>query len=242
MMWTAKSRLKSKNWVDKAYGILFYVSSLALLSIPVYIGFNTELLNAKTGILFILFSVFLTVAMQSFRDYKKINKIHSGTLEYFIATINPRHENFIQRLFFNGKMKCFYAIMSGLSGFFGLVCVFYKQSHPFSSNFECFYLFILIMFITFLVFLSEKINFIDVNKHKVDAKNLFAINTLEDLNENQKVKIRKEIASDIHCSGFVTRRDLRYIYTSMIDSVNHKKELELKRKEIEEYNKFTQNN
>lgn len=241
-MWTAKSRLKSKSVLEKTYGVFFYLSLLILLAMPLYIILSIESLNTKTGTLFVLCSLFLIAAMQSFRDYKKINKIHSGTLEHFIATINPRHENFIQRLFFNGKLKYFYPIMSGLSGFFGLACVFYKQSHPFSSNFECFYLFILILVVTSLVFLCEKINFIDVNNYKVDPQSLFIINNIEDLSETHKAKIRKEIANDIHCSGIVTRRDLRYIYTSMIESVNHKKELELKRKEIEEYNKFTQNN
>lgn len=236
LMLGAIGRIKSENRIEKLHGVLFYAAVATLLGLVGYylyaLFYNVEVINNFT--LFMGFGAFCLCSIISGNaDYKNPKKIHKGTLEHYLADLSPSRGGIIEYSLSDStvfKNFIFFSLMGiffvsiGV-GIFNLVNGHYLQGLLVSAN--CLY-------IVMLMFLSGGfINSIAVSSDKLDA-----IDSIENISEEDKLKFRHGAMVKIKKDGYISRSEVLSLCKDIKVSVIEQKEIEKKAKVKNNYNDF----
>lgn len=214
-----KRRVKSKNKKEKFFGFIFYLSSFLCLA-TCQIGFThlgNIVNNPENTTLFLMVLFFLLALMDATNDFADLEKLHKGSLDYFIAKINP-----IKSIIRSSRPFCiippimiiYTAIVNGSIAPF----VFF------------------IYYLSFVMILAGVINMI--NSIPVPPEELTEIDLLEDITNDEKFLLKKGISDIVIEHGYVSRGHLEQKVAKIIE-LKKKRIEENKKKEIKEkYSKF----
>lgn len=212
-------RVKSKNKKEKILACLGYFSSImSLLLCSILFGNALKLANNPNAcIAFLIATFFFTSLMSATNDFQHLEKLHKGTLLFFIAKINP-----VKSMFKSLHSFVIFPIIFIIGS--ALLFDSFK-----TLTFVCCYL---ILF-TFLIIVIRMINNIHVLPDELEH-----IDDLEDIDDNEKLLLKKAISNLIVEYGYVSRGDLLKSVSRILQLKNKRIKNITKKENKDKYSKF----
>lgn len=210
----AMRRLKSGNQADSKIGleniiylILFFVPITIsyFLYDRIYIAVGKEMTNALICCLGWISITFL-YAFHVTKDYKNINNIHKGTLQYYIYDINMPN-----KLTASQYMQQFMAgAASALSIFslIGLVAIFNLDSFPLGKFERFIYLALIFMWAIFCIRLSSGYLHNRIKSIKISEEKIKGFLKIEEIDKDEKQAFLRYMKNIINENNIVTKEKL----------------------------------
>lgn len=246
-MISAKQRLMSHSYVEKAYGAIFYI----LLAVSAYLGYwsyihASDVYSAKGleylkwfAIGYTYFIIFSTIGV--FADYGNPDKEHKGSIRWYLAILNPTRKSFIHALRSSKKYKPAFYIFNGVLGllwYVTLLISFGGSVYPLLT----------MLYVVFISFISLKLSQLGLRNVKVTPEQLNAYEDIEGLSKESKDFFRVQMVRIIEKDKRVNKKhvfrffkDVIPLYANLQKSedvsfydsfVNKKEKINLDKKEV----------
>lgn len=243
-MYTISVRRNSEFPKDKIAAKLFYLfigiwAFVTFFTRSIYDHFRPDGTGSTLEYyVFFLFALFAIIGkVVTVGDFTNIKKVHKGTLEYYVAKINPTKESIIKGAF-DALLK-YPAILGALTVFIpaGVVSFFVYYLCEGRLDVVLSGGFLIASFI--VLFLSGLYLENMINSQKVPESELLKIDEIEDIHLREKSFFKNKMAELISEKGFVNRKDILSVYYQILYQKEERIKEESINAEKNSYSNFT---
>jgi hypothetical protein len=235
-MISLKGRLNSTHKYEKIHVLYYAMHWIIIGYILYYVGVryvenDLKFIFSNYEIAYISLTLFFSYTTKNASlDYYNLNKIHKNTLDYYIGDLNPSRGSF---LFNTGEKEEQIGFVFAILAF--VIFVFCFIASIYNLTIENYKLMWIFLYNILLMTLSCLLGGGDINYNKVSSEKLNAIDNVEDLSEESKIKFREEVLKKLDKDDVIYKHDVLKICLEL-----RKERIEMEKKEeyASEYEAF----